>query len=109
MGAMGSGIASFFDGDVGLFLCGSGEIGAGSGVVLVCVGRLWRIGGWPLLLPVRRSVGVGFIGKGELYAWGFRTVAWGPGGLRGMGGEWVRMGGNYTKGACPVRLVHGYG
>ena len=34
MGAMGSGIASFFDGDVGLFLCGSGEIGAGSGVVV---------------------------------------------------------------------------
>ena len=45
MGAMGSGIASFFDGDVGLLLCGSREIGGGSGVVLVCVGRLWRIGG----------------------------------------------------------------
>ena len=45
--------------------CRTGEI-EGVGVVeLVCVGRLSRMGGESLLLPVWRSVGGGFIGKGE--------------------------------------------
>ena len=35
---------------------------------LVCVGRLLRMADEPLLLPVWRSVGVGFIGKGDLDA-----------------------------------------
>ena len=41
---------------------------------LVCVGGLWRMGGESLLLPVWRSVRIGFIGKGELDAWTFKAV-----------------------------------
>ena len=44
-----------------------------------------------LLIPVWRPVRVGFIGKWEL------------------GGEWVGIGGSYTKSICPVHLVDGYG
>ena len=33
------------------------------------VGRLLRIGGDSLLIPVGRSVGDGFTGKGELEVW----------------------------------------
>ena len=35
---------------------------------LMRVGRLLRMAGEPLLLPVWRSVGVGFIGNGDLDA-----------------------------------------
>ena len=38
-------------------------------VELVNVGRLLRMGGDSLLLPVWRSVGGGFTGKGELDVW----------------------------------------
>ena len=34
-------------------------------VELVCVGRLFRMGGESLLLPAWRSFGGGFTGKGE--------------------------------------------
>ena len=45
--------------------CRTGEI-EGVGIVeLVCVGRLLRMGGESLLLPVWRSVEGGFTGKGE--------------------------------------------
>ena len=45
--------------------CRTGEV-EGVGVVeLVCAGRLSRMGGKSLLLPVWRSVGGGFTGKGE--------------------------------------------
>ena len=56
---------------------GSGRMGeiVGVGTVeLVCVGGLLRMGGESLLLPVWRSVVVGFIGKGELDAWAVRAV-----------------------------------
>ena len=48
-----------------------------------CVGGLLRMGGKSLLLPVWRSVGGGFNGKGELDAWVVRTVTWRPGNLHG--------------------------
>ena len=60
----GGGITSLCDGDV----TGSsrtGEIEGVGAVELVCVGRLSRMGGESLLLPVWRSVGGGFTGKGE--------------------------------------------
>ena len=38
-------------------------------VELVCVGRLLRMGGESLPLPVWRSVGGGLTGKGELHDW----------------------------------------
>ena len=41
---------------------------------LLHVGGLWRMGGECLLMPVWRSVGVGFISKGELDAWAFKAV-----------------------------------
>ena len=54
--------------------CRTGE-GEGVGTVeLVCVGRLLRMSGESLLLPVWRSVGVGFTGKGKLDAWVVRAV-----------------------------------
>ena len=43
-------------------------------VELVCIGRLLRMGGESLLLPVRRSVGGGFTGKRQLDAWVVRAV-----------------------------------
>ena len=43
-------------------------------VELVCIGRLLRMGGESLLLPVTRSVGGGFTGKGQLDAWVVRAV-----------------------------------
>ena len=54
--------------------CRTGEV-EGVGIVeLVCVGGLLRMDGESLLLPVWRSVGGGFIGKGELDAWVVRAV-----------------------------------
>ena len=41
---------------------------------LVYVGGLLGMGGDSLLLPVRRSVGGGFTGKGELDVWVVRAV-----------------------------------
>ena len=41
---------------------------------LVCVARLLRMSGESLLLPVWRSVGGGFTGKGELDPWVVRAV-----------------------------------
>ena len=61
------------DGNVSWFLQDGGGEGLGT-VELVCVGGLWRMGGESLLLPVWRSVGGGFIGKGELDAWVVRAV-----------------------------------
>ena len=45
--------------------CRTGKIEGVGAVELVCVGRLLRMGGESLLLPVWRSVGGGFTGKGE--------------------------------------------
>ena len=45
--------------------CRTGKIKDVGAVELVCVGRLWRIGGESLLLPMWRSVDGGFTGKGE--------------------------------------------
>ena len=45
--------------------CRTGEIEGVGTVIFVCVGRLLRMGGEPLLLPVWRSVGGEFTGKGE--------------------------------------------
>ena len=45
--------------------CRTGEIEGVGAVELVCVGRLSRMGGESLLLPVWRSVGGGFTNKGE--------------------------------------------
>ena len=50
-------------------------------VELVCVGKLWRMGGESLLLPVGRFVGGGFTGKGELDVWVVRAVSCQPGNL----------------------------
>ena len=41
---------------------------------LLHVGGLWRMGVECLLMPVKRSVGVGFISKEELDAWAFKAV-----------------------------------
>ena len=54
--------------------CRTGEIAGMGTMELVCVGGLLRMGGKSLLLPVWRSVGGGFNGKGELDAWVVRTV-----------------------------------
>ena len=43
----------------------TGEIEGVRAVEWVCVGRLLGMGGESLLLPVWRSAGGGFIGKGE--------------------------------------------
>ena len=52
-----------------------GEIEGVGTVELVCVDTLLRMGGGEFLrLPVWRSVGGGFTGKGELAAWAVRAV-----------------------------------
>ena len=71
---MGSGITRLCDSDVSCFLRRTREIDGAEKVELVCVGGLWRMGGECLLMPVWRSVRVGFIGKGELDAWAFKAV-----------------------------------
>ena len=43
-------------------------------VELVCVSRLLRMGVQSVLVPVWRSVEVGFVGKGELAAWAVKPV-----------------------------------
>ena len=50
------------------------EIEGAGKVELVCVGRLWRMGGECLLMLVWRSVRAGFIGKDKLDAWAFKAV-----------------------------------
>ena len=52
----------------------TGKIEGVGAVELVCVRRLLRMGGESLLLPVWRSVGGGFTGKGEFDAWVVRAV-----------------------------------
>ena len=59
--------------------CRRGEVDQVAAVELVCVGGLLRMGGESLLLPVWRSVGGEFTGKGELDAWVVRAVTWQPG------------------------------
>ena len=54
--------------------CRTGEIEAVRTVDLGCGGRLLRMGGESLLLPVWRSVGGGFTGKGNLDVWAVRAV-----------------------------------
>ena len=68
--------------------CRTGEVEGVGTVELVCVGGLLRMDGESLLLPVWRSVGGGFIGKGELDAWVVRAVTWWPGNLHGMEAGW---------------------
>ena len=74
METMGSRITSLRGGDVSSLLRGTREKEGAEKVELVCVGGLWRMGGECLLMPVWRSVRVGFIGKGELDAWAFKAV-----------------------------------
>ena len=105
---MGSGITRLCDGDV-TGSCRTGEVEGMGTVELVCVGRLLRMGGKSLLLPVWRSVGGEFIGKGGLDSLVVRAVTWRPGNLHGMGTGWAVMGGNSTRSGCPVHLVDGYG
>ena len=69
----GSGITRLCDGDVS-WLLQNWEIESVGTSELVCVGGLLTMGGESLLLPVWRSVGGGFIGKGELDAWVVRAV-----------------------------------
>ena len=52
-------------------------------VELVYVGGLPRIGDDSLLVPVWRSVGDGFTGKGESDMWLVRTGTWRPENLHG--------------------------
>ena len=59
--------------------CRRGEVDHVAAVELVCVGGLLRMGGESLLLPVWRSVGGEFTGKGVLDAWVVRAVTWQPG------------------------------
>ena len=54
--------------------CRMGGIKGVGTMKLVCVGRLLRIGGECLLLPVWRSVGGGFTGKGKLDVWVVRAA-----------------------------------
>ena len=61
---MGSRITSLRDGYVILLLRGTRETEGVGKVELVCVGRLWRMGGECLLMLVWRSVRVEFIDKG---------------------------------------------
>ena len=65
---------SLRDGYVSLLLRGTREIDGAEKVELVCVGGLLRMGGECLLMPVWRSVRIGFIGQGELDAWAFKAV-----------------------------------
>ena len=64
--------------------CRTGETKGVGTVELVCVGGLLRIGGESLPLPVWRSVGGGFIGKGDLDARVVRAATCRPGNLHGM-------------------------
>ena len=61
---MGSGITRLCDGDADS--CKMGKVESVETVELVYVGRLLRMSGESLLLPVWRSAGGGFTGKGEL-------------------------------------------
>ena len=54
--------------------CRTGEVEGVRTVELVCVGGLLRMGGESLLLPVWRSVGGGFTGRGEFDKWVARAV-----------------------------------
>ena len=54
--------------------CRTGEVEGVGTVELVCVGGWLRMGGESLLLPAWRSVGGGYIGKGELDTWVVRAV-----------------------------------
>ena len=55
--------------------CRTREIEGVETVEMVCVGGLLlRMGGESFLLPVLRSVGGGFTGKGELDVWVVRAV-----------------------------------
>ena len=89
--------------------CRTGETEGVGAVELVCVGRLLRMGGESLLLPVLRSVGGGFFGKGKMDAWVVRAVTRWPGNFSGMRVGWAGMGGSSTKSVCPVHLVDGCG
>ena len=60
----GGGTTSLCDGDV-IRSCRTGEIEGVGAVELFCVGRLSRMGGEYLLLPVWRSVAGEFTDKGE--------------------------------------------
>ena len=64
---MGSGITRLCDGDIS-WLLQNWEIENVGTSELVCAGGLLTMGGESLLLPVWRSVGGGFIGKGGLDA-----------------------------------------
>ena len=64
-GNNGGGITSVFVMVTSAGSCRTGKIEGVGAVELVCVGRLSRMGGESLLLPVWRSVGGGFTGKGE--------------------------------------------
>ena len=63
--------------------CRTREIEGVRTVELVCVGGLLRMSDESALLPVRRSVGGGFTGKGDLDVWVVRAVTWQPGNLHG--------------------------
>ena len=52
-------------------------------VELLYFGRLLRMGGDSLLVPVWRSLGDGFTGKGESDTWLVRAGTWRPGNLYG--------------------------
>ena len=54
--------------------CRTEEVEGVGTVELVCVSKLLRMSAESLLLPVWRSVGGGFTGKGELDAWVVRAV-----------------------------------
>ena len=79
--------------------CWTGEIEGVGAVELVCVYRLLRMASESILLPVWRSVGGGFTGKGEQDA---RK-------LHVMGAGWAGMGSGSTSGICPVHLLDGRG
>ena len=66
--------------------CRTREIEGVRTVELVCVGGLLRMSDESALLPVRRSVGGGFTGKGDLDVWVVRQL---PGNQEtSMGAEW---------------------
>ena len=79
---MGSSITSLRDGYVILLLRGTREIEGAGKVELVYFGGLWRTGGECLLMPVWRSVRVGFIGKGGVGCLGIEgSIGWKENGL----------------------------
>ena len=71
---MRNGITRLCDCDVIWLLRRTREIEGARKVELVCNGGLLRMGGESLLLPVWRSVGIEFIGKGEFDAWAVKAV-----------------------------------